>query len=256
MNLTLKITESVSKITVYILASLLLLHLCATATAKEQIDFTGFWKTDCDDAYGIQIRPFGEGLYTTHFCGPGGGCNRPQEAILATPILGDPDYEVISDVEIKDITGTLYKCTADTHPELSSPDLDNREDILRLLFIYALYLFFAFLLSHFFWQKVKRYDGNKRLFLHCAIIAIFFAPGILYSPFVIAPSFALFSVLINFFKTLFYGFLVLPFYFSVALLYQTIGILLVQIALSFLCMFIVWLLLLGFIMSIKRIGGQ
>jgi len=36
-------------------------------TAK---DFTGFWKTDCEDGFGLQIKHYGtDGKYSIVFCG-------------------------------------------------------------------------------------------------------------------------------------------------------------------------------------------
>jgi hypothetical protein len=84
-------------------------------------DFTGFWKENCDDAFGLQIMPHGtEGKYSVVFCGPG-GCGNP-DSEGDTFISKDRNYEVISENEIKtrgaDRWDTYRKCTKDTHPIL------------------------------------------------------------------------------------------------------------------------------------------
>ena len=85
--------------------------------------FAGFWKTDCKDAFGLQIMPFGdEGKYSVSFCGPG-GCFEPGTYRPLTTIENDPKYEVISQDHIKvvgkrDSRNDYYKCTEDTNPTL------------------------------------------------------------------------------------------------------------------------------------------
>jgi hypothetical protein len=97
----------------------------ASATDSSGADLTGFWKENCDDPYGLQIMPHGEGLYTVEFCGPGGGgCTREPRGEFATPIHGDPQYEVLSEKAIRiwyaDAYAPVYlKCTTETHPKLA-----------------------------------------------------------------------------------------------------------------------------------------
>lgn len=89
-------------------------------------DFTGFWKENCKDAFGLQIMHHGkEGKYSVVFCGPG-GCGDQDEG-RSTFITGDKHYQVISENEIKthpSDTGwdTYYRCTTDTHPVLKYKD--------------------------------------------------------------------------------------------------------------------------------------
>lgn len=85
--------------------------------------FTGFWKTNCEDAFGLQIMSFGEeGNYSVSFCGSG-GCFKPGTYRPPTTIENDPAYEVISHDHIK-VVGKggsrtdYYKCTEDTDPTL------------------------------------------------------------------------------------------------------------------------------------------
>ena len=92
----------------------------AAGAAEE--GFTGFWKTDCTHAFGLQIKPFGEpGLYSVSFCGPG-GCFEPGTYRPNTKIRDDPNYQVVSEREIRvrgrDGWHTYFKCTAETNPVL------------------------------------------------------------------------------------------------------------------------------------------
>lgn len=85
-------------------------------------NFTGFWKEDCDEPFGLQIKHFGDdGKYSIVFCGPG-GCGNPGEDGHSTFINKDRGYEVVSATEIKirrsDGWDTYHKCTTDTHPVL------------------------------------------------------------------------------------------------------------------------------------------
>lgn len=82
-------------------------------------DYTGFWKTDCKDGFGVQIKPAGNQMYSVSFCGPG-GCFEPGEWTLNTRIDGDPNYRVISPEKIgirrkdgKSAYFTYVKCTSD-----------------------------------------------------------------------------------------------------------------------------------------------
>jgi len=85
-------------------------------------DFTGFWKSNCEDAFGLQIKHFGtDGKYSIVFCGPG-GCGDPANEGPKTFITKDPRYQVISEDELREKTGdgweTYHRCTRDTHPVL------------------------------------------------------------------------------------------------------------------------------------------
>jgi hypothetical protein len=88
-------------------------------TAK---DFTGFWKTDCEDGFGLQIKHYGtDGKYSIVFCGPG-GCGNPANEGRKTFITKDSHFQVISEDELKEQSGggweTYHRCTRDTHPVL------------------------------------------------------------------------------------------------------------------------------------------
>jgi hypothetical protein len=85
-------------------------------------NFTGFWKENCEEAFGLQIMPYGkDGKYSVIFCGPG-GCGKQGADGRNTFITKDPNYEVVSESEIKISNSngwdTYYRCTTDTHPIL------------------------------------------------------------------------------------------------------------------------------------------
>jgi hypothetical protein len=86
-------------------------------------DFTGFWKADCEDAFGLQIKHFGaDGKYSITFCGPG-GCMDPENEGRKTFINKDPHYQVVSEQELKTQTNdggwkTYHRCTKETNPVL------------------------------------------------------------------------------------------------------------------------------------------
>lgn len=85
-------------------------------------DFTGFWKQKCDEAFGLQIKQYGDdGKYSIVFCGPG-GCGDPSQSRL-TFITGDKWYQVVSEDELVAIgrsgdRDTYHRCTKDTQPVL------------------------------------------------------------------------------------------------------------------------------------------
>lgn len=88
----------------------------------DSMDFTGFWKEKCDQAFGLQIMHQGtEGKYSVVFCGPG-GCGEPSDSTL-TFITGDKHWEVVSEDKLIEIgrdgsRQTYHRCTKDTHPVL------------------------------------------------------------------------------------------------------------------------------------------
>ncbi len=90
-------------------------------------NFTGFWKQNCEEAFGLQIMPYGKGgRYSVTFCGPG-GCGTPGEDGKNTFITKDPDYEVISESEVRirradNDWDTYHRCTTETHPVLKYKD--------------------------------------------------------------------------------------------------------------------------------------
>jgi hypothetical protein len=85
-------------------------------------NFTGFWKNNCEQAFGLQIKPFGsDGKYSIVFCGPG-GCGKPEDSRHSF-ITGDKRYEVVSEDELIEVDRDgkkerLLRCTKDTNPVL------------------------------------------------------------------------------------------------------------------------------------------
>src|SRR5208283_5004210 len=70
--------------------ALVFLVLCVflVAACKRPVDFTGFWKVNCSDAFGVQIKKQPGNLFSVSFCGPG-GCFAPGEWMPNTSIPGD-----------------------------------------------------------------------------------------------------------------------------------------------------------------------
>jgi hypothetical protein len=84
-------------------------------------DFTGFWKSDCKDAFGLQIKRGSDGMYSIVFCGPG-GCGDSERA-RRTFITGDRHFEVVSESELIEIDRSgnrerMLRCTKETNPIL------------------------------------------------------------------------------------------------------------------------------------------
>jgi hypothetical protein len=100
-----------------VLASCLFL----VAACNRPADFTGFWKANCTDAFGVQIKKQADNLFSVSFCGPG-GCFAPGEWLPNTPIVGDPKYRVLNPttIEIGQEKGWTHytRCTTDTNPPL------------------------------------------------------------------------------------------------------------------------------------------
>src|SRR5208283_1062531 len=103
--------------------ALVFLVLCVflVAACKRPVDFTGFWKVNCSDAFGVQIKKQPGNLFSVSFCGPG-GCFAPGEWMPNTSIAGDPKYRVINvtTIEIQHGQGwnRYTRCTTDTNPVL------------------------------------------------------------------------------------------------------------------------------------------
>lgn len=102
------------------LVFLSLAFISLTACSKP-VDFTGFWKVKCTDAFGLQIKQQPGNLFSVTFCGPG-GCVSPGKWTPNTRIVGDPKYRVINATtfEIQTAQGwnRYTKCTTDTNPIL------------------------------------------------------------------------------------------------------------------------------------------
>ena len=90
--------------------------------AGKSPDYTGFWKKNCEDPFGLQIKSQRGGLYAIAFC-KGDGCTPPGVYRPDTTIENDPHYEILAATRIKvrDPEGTFstyIKCTTETLPPL------------------------------------------------------------------------------------------------------------------------------------------
>jgi len=93
----------------------------------ERVDFTGFWKADCKQLYGIQFNPVGNsGSYSVSLCGPAGcfdsGTYRP-----VTTVQDDASYTVLNTDEILVREGpgrgrTYVKCADSLMPEMADDE--------------------------------------------------------------------------------------------------------------------------------------
>jgi hypothetical protein len=78
-------------------------NVTSTLARTAEYPFTGFWKTECGDNFGLAIEPSGEpNTYSVSFCGPG-GCFKPGTYRPNTKISGDSDYRVLGEntIEVK-----------------------------------------------------------------------------------------------------------------------------------------------------------
>jgi hypothetical protein len=114
------------------------LCLCLVGACNKTSDFTGFWKANCTDAFGVQIKKQPGNLFSVSFCGPG-GCFAPGQWMPNTTIIGDAKYRVLNPTTIEIGNGqqwTRYtKCTTDTNPKLDyanmpTPKSDNGSAIV------------------------------------------------------------------------------------------------------------------------------
>lgn len=113
---------------------LMALSVSTVGACRKPVDFTGFWKANCTDAFGVQVKKQAGNLFSVSFCGPG-GCFAPGEWKPNTPIVGDPSYRVINATTIEIGHGenwTRYtKCTTDINPKLdysTMPSANNETD--------------------------------------------------------------------------------------------------------------------------------
>lgn len=96
--------------------------LAVGGCSRPSVNFTGIWKGNCADFFGVQIRAQEarerptSGLYRVTFCGLS-GCVAPGEWMPDSRIEGDPLYQVVSASTIRikrNDAGyfTYHKCTA------------------------------------------------------------------------------------------------------------------------------------------------
>ena len=113
------------------------LACAATASTLGAESFTGFWKPSCGDAFGVQIKPAGNGIYSLSFCGPG-GCFAPGTWAPNSQIVGDPKYKVISPTQLgirrnDSSEFSMYtKCSDDPSAVAADPSAPKSETTGRL----------------------------------------------------------------------------------------------------------------------------
>lgn len=89
----------------------------ATGCMDKNNKYSGIWKAECEDFWGVQIKPAGDGLYAIAFCGQS-GCTNPGVWAPNSRIDGDLRYQVVSKSELRikrnDGGFLVYnKCTSD-----------------------------------------------------------------------------------------------------------------------------------------------
>lgn len=108
----------------------LVVAVISTSLSAADERFTGFWKEKCEDAFGLQIKPASNDLYSVSFCGPG-GCFEPGTYRPNTRLEGDPSYQVVDNKHIKvrglDGWSVYTKCTDETKPKLQYKGCAKRE---------------------------------------------------------------------------------------------------------------------------------
>lgn len=173
-----------------------------TAFGAGAADFSGFWKENCSDPFGLQIQPH-EGRYTVTFCGPG-GCGTPDPR-SATPIEGDGQYEVLGPDKLRVLYAQEYaplytKCTTEIHPvlEYSAADrAEGRRGFALTIAAHVAYLAAAVLMYLFVNRRTRGLMAIRRRAVRTGLAALMFSPGVFISwPFA-NPTFAFMGLLIS-----------------------------------------------------------
>lgn len=86
-------------------------------TPDKDFPFIGFWKTKCENDFGLAIEKTADGKYSVSFCGPG-GCFKTR----STTIINDSNYRIIDEntIEQREKSGfqRYYRCKPSS-PEVS-----------------------------------------------------------------------------------------------------------------------------------------
>lgn len=99
-------------------------------------DLSGFWRGQCSDSSGVEIRKIYKNLYSIGFCGVNGNCDSPGEWTPNSAIYGDPKYKVIDANTIlftfKNAAGfvTYHRCKKQ-EPEKNAIKFVNAEDTIH-----------------------------------------------------------------------------------------------------------------------------
>ena len=183
--------------------TVLTLYASSALPAKE--NFTGFWKENCDDPYGLQIKPYRDDTYTVTFCGPGDPhCNGAPDPATATTIEGDKQYDVLSPDKVRinseGYSPTYTKCTTDVHPllEYSAADkAEGKRGFAVAILIHVLYFVGAVFAYRFFHKRTVPVPAVQRRVYRSGLAALFFSPGMFWAwPFV-SPTFAFPALLVH-----------------------------------------------------------
>jgi hypothetical protein len=103
---------------------LVVVSASSLSAAAERSAFTGFWKVRCTDAFGVQIKPVNDQLWSVSFCGVG-GCFEPGRWTPNTTITGDPSYRVIDEHTLEFKNSRYTKCTDDPNPKLDYATMEG-----------------------------------------------------------------------------------------------------------------------------------
>ena len=93
--------------------------------SDHKAEFTGIWKSNCADYWGVQIAPSDGGLYAVSFCGLS-GCLEPGQWMPNTRIEDDPMYQIVSSTKIRIKRSdrgyfTYTKCSDDPFWQAQAP---------------------------------------------------------------------------------------------------------------------------------------
>lgn len=193
--------------------------LLASGVRAWSADFSGFWKENCAEPFGLQIAPYQNGKYTVTFCGPGDPhCNAMPDPSTATPIEGDRQYEILGPDKLRikyseSYAPVYFKCTSEIHPLLEYSAADQAEGkrnvVLSALF-HALYIIAALAAYHYAHKRTRPLNTIRRRAILTGVSALLFSPGVFFSwPFAM-PSFALLALVVSLTNVPAVGFVQLP----------------------------------------------
>lgn len=177
----------------------------AGGASAGRADYAGFWKENCSDPYGLQIKPYRGDTYTITFCGPGSRhCGGDADPRSATPIEGDPTYEILGPAKIRIRYAEGYapvytRCTMDLHPVLEYSAADQAEGRRGMVFAVLIHLGYllgasaAYLLFH---RHTRNLPPMRRRLYRTGLAAVLFAPGLLWSWPIVSPTFALLALVV------------------------------------------------------------
>jgi len=72
-----------------LVAGVFIFVTAALVFAQGKANYTGFWKKNCEDPFGLQIKPLRDGLYSVSFC-KAEYCSAPGAYLPNTRIDNDP----------------------------------------------------------------------------------------------------------------------------------------------------------------------